>query len=74
MDETVLALLWLGVHDKSGVTWKSFDWSAMERLHQKGFITNPVGKAKSVFLSEEGMARSKALFETMFAAGNKHPR
>jgi hypothetical protein len=71
IDDAVLALLWLGVHDRSGATWKSFDWAAMERLHEKGFISNPVGKAKSVFLSEEGMARSKALFESMFASGYK---
>jgi hypothetical protein len=71
IDDAVLALLWLGVHDQSGAAWKSFDWAAMERLHEKGFISNPVGKAKSVHLSEEGMARSRALFETMFATGNK---
>ncbi len=67
IDDAVLALLWLGLHDKSGATWKSFDWAAMERLHDKGFISSPVGKAKSVYLSEEGFARSKALFEAMFA-------
>jgi hypothetical protein len=27
--------------------WKSFDWNAMNRLHEKGFISNPVRKAKS---------------------------
>lgn len=61
----MLALLWLGVHDKSGATWKSFDWATMERLHDKGFISNPAGKAKSIYLSEEGMVRSRALFEAM---------
>lgn len=67
IDDAVLALLWLGLHDKSGATWKSFDWAAMERLHDKGFISSPVGRAKSVYLSGEGFARSKALFEAMFA-------
>jgi hypothetical protein len=70
IDEAVLALLWLGVHDKTGATWKSFDWDAMQRLHRKGFISDPVGKAKSVFLSAEGMARSKGLCETIFATRN----
>lgn len=42
----------------------------MERLHDKGFISNPVGKAKFVYLSEEGMARSKALFDALFVTAN----
>ena len=71
IDQAVLALLWLGVHDANNATWKSFDWGVLERLHQKGFISNPVGKSKSVYLSEEGAARSKALFEAMFTTGNK---
>lgn len=54
IDEAVLALLLLGRHD--GVrTWKSFDWAAMERLHTKGLITDPVGKAKSVAFTEDGL-------------------
>lgn len=51
IDEAVLALLFLGMHDGFR-TWKSFDWDAMERLHEKGLISNPVGKAKSVEFSE----------------------
>ena len=47
IDDAVLALLFLGRHDGMR-TWKSFDWAAMERLHTKGLISDPVGKAKSV--------------------------
>jgi hypothetical protein len=42
IDDAVLALLWLGVHDKNGATWKSFDWAAMERLHEQGAVRNTV--------------------------------
>ena len=35
--------------------WKSFDWAVMERLHAKGFISDPVGKAKSVIFTEQGL-------------------
>jgi Domain of unknown function (DUF6429) len=45
IDEVILALLFLGRHDGMR-TWKSFDWGAMERLHTKGLISDPVGKAK----------------------------
>ena len=47
IDEAVLALLYLGLHDHWRA-WKGFDWDAMGRLHEKGLISDPVGKAKSV--------------------------
>jgi len=65
IDEAVLALLYLGRHDECR-TWKFFDWAAMERLHAKGFISNPIGKAKSVVFSEEGLRQSEALFHKLF--------
>lgn len=65
IDEAILALLYLGVHGGFR-TWKSFDWDAMERLHEKGLISSPTGKAKSVAFSEEGLRRSKAAFELLF--------
>jgi hypothetical protein len=37
IDKAVLALLFLGRHDGFR-TWKSFDRTAMERLHAKGLI------------------------------------
>ena len=39
----------------------------MERLHTKGFISDPKSKAKSFVLSEEGEKRSKELFAKHFA-------
>jgi hypothetical protein len=65
IDDVVLALLHLTLHDGSRA-WKGFDWDAMNRLHDKGMIDNPVGKAKSVVMTEEGLRRSKQLFEAMF--------
>ena len=65
IDDAVLALLHLGLHDKYRA-WKGFDWDAMNRLYEKGYISDPVGKAKSVVFTEEGMRRSEELFRTMF--------
>jgi len=64
-DNAVLALLQLGLHDDNRV-WKSFDWDALGRLHEKGLISNPVGKAKSVALTELGLAESNRLLEQLF--------
>jgi hypothetical protein len=65
IDESVLALLYLGLHD-NGRAWKGFDWEALNRLHEKGMISDPVSKAKSVVFTEEGEREAKRLFHEMF--------
>jgi Domain of unknown function (DUF6429) len=40
IDEAVLALMWLTLHDERRA-WKSFDWATTDRLYQKGFIADP---------------------------------
>ncbi len=67
IDEAVLALLRLGLHDEHRA-WKSHDWDALARLHQAGFIADPVGKAKSVVLTPEGLAESERLLQALFGA------
>jgi hypothetical protein len=66
IDQSILALLYLTLHDENRA-WKSFDWDAMNRLHEKGFILDPVGKAKSVVLTEAGLRESERLFRELFA-------
>jgi hypothetical protein len=65
IDRAVLAFLYLGLHDGAR-TWKGFDWDAMDRLHQKGYISDPVGKAKSVLFTDEGLAESERLLDELF--------
>jgi hypothetical protein len=65
VDEMVLALLWL-TQTGHGRAWKGHDWDALGRLHEKGYISDPKSKAKSVLLSEEGERRSRELFERHF--------
>lgn len=65
IDDAVLALLLLGLHDGDRA-WKSFDWDAMNRLHAKGLISDPVGKAKSVAFSDKGKAKAEALLQALF--------
>ncbi len=71
IDEAVLALLYLGIHQRHRTipgarTWKSFDWDAMDRLHDKGLISDPATKAKSVMLTEHGLRESEAAFRRLF--------
>jgi len=69
VDDYTLALLYLvSSEDRLGArAWKSFDWETMNRLHEKGYISNPKSKSKSVVLTEEGYSRAKELFERLFA-------
>jgi hypothetical protein len=67
IDNAVWALLQLGLHDGSRA-WKSFDWDVMERLHAKGYISDPVGKQKSVVFTEEGLQESDRQFAALFGA------
>ena len=71
IDDYTLALLYLVAWQrKKGLgtrAWKSFDWDTMERLHEKGYISDPQGKAKSVAMSDEGFDRAKELFSEFFS-------
>ena len=70
IDDYTLALLYLVTWEqKKGLgarAWKGFDWETMGRLHEKGYISDPQGKAKSVAMSEEGFDRAKKLFFEFF--------
>ena len=65
IDEAVLALLHLTLHDGARA-WKGHDWDALDRLHRKGMIDSPVSKAKSVVLTDQGLAESERLFRKLF--------
>lgn len=69
VDEMSLALLYLTTfQDKFGFrAWKGHSWDVLDRLYEKGFIDDPATKAKSVVLTDEGVKRSKLLFEKYFA-------
>jgi hypothetical protein len=65
VDDAVLALLLLGRHN-GWRAWKGFDWEAMNRLHDRGCISDPRGRAKSVLFSDDGLARAERLFGELF--------
>lgn len=69
IDEAALALMYLTLHDHFRA-WKQIDWEVTNRLHEKGLICDPVGKAKSVVLTDEGLKQSEALFNKLFAKKN----
>jgi hypothetical protein len=68
VDDMVLALLSLTTfEDKPRLrAWKGQSWEVLNRLHRKGYISDPATKAKSVILTEDGAKRSQDLFEKYF--------
>lgn len=68
IDEMTLALMWLVMQkDKYGWrAWKGFDWETMNRLSEKGFISNPKSKAKSVAVSDDAAQLAEQLFDKHF--------
>jgi len=59
--DLVLALMQLTLHEECRA-WKSYDWDIMNYLHERGFISDPRSKAKSVILSDDGLARSREMY------------
>ena len=71
LDQVVLALIHLN-SSKEGEgrrAWKSLPWSILDSLYEKGYISDPANKNKSVWLTDEGAKLSEELFEKLFAAG-----
>ncbi|NWA43494.1 hypothetical protein HX871_28600 [Pseudomonas reactans] len=65
IEDTVLALL-AAFSSDDGNTWKGFDFEIMNRLHEHGFISNPVNKNKSIWLTAEGLERGRQVAGRLF--------
>lgn len=63
VDDVILALLYLNVVE-AGRSWKGFDWDSLDRLHERGLISNPKSKARSVELTEEGARLAEEAFRS----------
>ena len=73
VDEMVLALLYLTTfRDKLEVrACKGLDWDSLNRLYEKGYLSDPRSKAKSVMLSQEGEQLSEELFRKHFGKADE---
>ncbi len=58
--EAVLAILSLSAYEDHNTSraWKGLDWELLNKMYEKGWISNPKSKAKSVVLTEEGEAKA----------------
>ena len=65
IEAAALALLYLGLHDVF-----RFDFDVMDRLYEKGMISDPATKAKSVTFTVDGLEMAELLYERLFIQGN----
>lgn len=65
VEDVALAILSLTLHDGNRV-WKQISWDVTDRLHEKGLISNPRTRTKSVSLSPEALERAERVFQSLF--------
>ncbi len=67
--EAALAILGLTAHRFHTQTrvWKGMDWDLLAVLHERGWIEDPMGKAKSIALTEKGDRLREELLERHFS-------
>ena len=70
IEEAMLALLATFSFD-DGNAWKGFDFETMSRLHEHGFISNPVNKNKSIWLTAEGLEQGRRIADRLFGVGTQ---
>ena len=64
IDDAVLALLLLGATGNRA--WKGLDVDALSRLHDKGFISDPMTRSQTIEFSKEGLERARRLQAELF--------
>ncbi|SDQ82155.1 hypothetical protein SAMN05216487_4085 [Pseudomonas sp. UC 17F4] len=65
IEDAVLALL-VAFSSDDGNAWKGFDFEIMNRLHEQGFINDPINKSKSIWLTAEGLERGRQIADRLF--------
>ncbi len=71
--ECALAILGLSLHEDDRV-WKNIDWGLLDEMHSRGWITDPVNKNKSVYLTDAGLKNLESFQQKYFAPSLKEPR
>ena len=65
IDEAVPATLLLTLRDENRA-WKGHSFEVLDNLYEKGYIYNPKGKAKSIALTDVGLAKAREVFDGLF--------
>jgi hypothetical protein len=73
LSEAALAILGLTAHADHGIVraWKGLDWDLLDVLFEKGWISDPKGKTKSVVFSDEGTRLAEEFLTKHFGQENR---
>lgn len=71
VDEMTLALMYLVMtrQGEGGKAWKGMDLVTLDRLHRKGWISDPRGRTPSVDVTPEGRNKAENPLRTHFQDG-----
>lgn len=68
VDEMALALMFLSLSKSGGVSraWKGFDWGTLDRMHRKGWISDPMTRSPSIDLTPGAAQLAEEVFRRHF--------
>lgn len=68
LTEAALGIMWLTVHDSHTAprVWKGIDWDVLDLMHERGWISDPKNKNKSVLLTETGRDLAQEFLQKYF--------
>ncbi len=64
LEDLAPAIMYSSLHDER-CAWKTIPFEITDRLHQQGLIDEPRTTRKSIYLTDEGLARAKAAFDAL---------
>ena len=64
LEDLALAVMYSALHDERWV-WKTIPFEITDRLHERGLIDEPRSNRKSLYLTDEGLERAKAAFDSL---------
>ena len=67
IQDAALAILYLCYDKETGRAWKSLDRGITDGLFERGLISDPKTKNKSVHLTDEGLRLAEESLEKLFS-------
>ena len=67
IEDAALAILYLGYEKETCRAWKSLDWGITDGLFERGLISDPKNKNKSVIITEEGLKLAEESLKKLFS-------
>jgi hypothetical protein len=64
LEDLALAITYSALHDERWA-WKTIPFEITDRLHEERLIDEPRSNRKSLYLTDEGLARAKVAFDAL---------